>query len=157
MTRFARLVEEFFESSLAEVPALVQWRAEGSVREDPQGGTPAIWLNLHAKAVVPLQCQRCLGSVDTALEIDRWFRFVADEVTAEAQDDECEEDVLVLEPSMSLYDLLEDELLMSLPLVPMHDTCPVSVVMQVTDPGMAAEGGDKPPVHPFAALAQLKK
>lgn len=157
LTRFARLAEELFGSSLAEAPVLVQWRAEGSVRTDSQGATPAIWLHLHAKAVAPLQCQRCLGLVETPLEVDRWFRFVADEATAEAQDDESEEDVLVLEPAMSLYDLLEDELLMSLPIVPMHETCPVPVVMQVSDPGIALEGGHNPPVHPFAALARLKK
>jgi len=157
LARFARLVEELFESSLAEVPASVQWRAEGSLRTDSQGAAPAIWLHLQAEAVVPLQCQRCLGSVETALEVDRWFRFVADEATAEAQDDESEEDVLVLEPLMSLYDLLEDELLMALPIVPMHETCPVPVVMQASDPGIAPESDDNPPVHPFAALAQLKK
>lgn len=157
LTRFVRLAEEFFESAVDEVPAMMQWQAEGSVRTDSLGGKPAIWLYLQAKAVVPLQCQRCLGVAHTVLEVDRRFRFVTDEATAEAQDDECEEDVLVLEPVMSLYDLLEDELLMSLPLVPMHETCPVPVVMQVSDPGVAPEGGDTPVAHPFAALAKLKK
>jgi len=157
LTRFERLVEELFESSLAEVPALVRWRAEGCLRTDSQGATPAIWLHLQAEAVVPLQCQRCLGSVETALVVDRWFRFVADEATAEAQDDESEEDVLVLEPLMSLYDLLEDELLMSLPIVPMHEACPVPVVMQASDPGIGPESDENPPLHPFASLARLKK
>ncbi|HEX5738476.1 MAG TPA: DUF177 domain-containing protein [Hydrogenophaga sp.] len=158
LTRFARLVDELFESSRAEAPAQVQWRAGGSMRTDSQGGAaPAVWLHLQAKAAVPLQCQRCLGSVETALEVDRWFRFVADEATAEAQDDESEEDVLVLEPVMSLLDLLEDELLMSLPIVPMHETCPVPVVMQASDPGSALEEGGNGAEHPFAALARLKK
>lgn len=157
LTRFARLAEELSESSPAKATALVRWRAEGSVRTDSQGAAPAIWLHLQAEAIVPLQCQRCLGSVETALDVDRWFRFVADEAAAEVQDEESEEDVLVLEPLMSLRDLLEDELLMSLPIVPMHETCPVPVVMQASDPGVASESGDNPPVHPFAALAQLKK
>lgn len=157
LARFSRLLGEFSESPGPEAPADVQWHAEGSLRTDAQGAAPAVWLHLQAKAIVPLQCQRCLGSVDTSLDIDRWFRFVADEATAEAQDDESEEDVLVLEPVMSLYDLLEDELLMSLPLVPMHETCPVPVVMQASDPGIGPEEGDSTAPHPFASLARLKK
>lgn len=157
LARFSRLVEELSEASGPEMLAGVQWQAEGSLRTDSQGAAPAVWLHLQAKAVVPLQCQRCLGSVDTSLDIDRWFRFVADEATAEAQDDESEEDVLVLEPVMSLFALLEDELLMSLPIVPMHETCPVSVVMQASDPGVGPEEGDPRAPHPFAALARLKK
>jgi hypothetical protein len=31
--------------------------------------------------------------------VDRWFRFVADEPTATAQDEICEEDILVLAPT----------------------------------------------------------
>lgn len=157
LARFERLGDELFESSGAEAQLLVNWHADGSMRTDSQGAAPALWLHLEAKAVVPLQCQRCLGAAETVLEVDRWFRFVADEATAEAQDDESEEDVLVLEPAMSLYALLEDELLMALPLVPMHETCPVPVVMQASSPGIAPEGSDDPPVHPFAALAKLKK
>ncbi len=154
---FERLGDELFESSGTEEQLLVNWHADGSMRTDSQGAAPAIWLHLEAKAVVPLQCQRCLGAVGTVLEVDRWFRFVADEATAEAQDDESEEDVLVLEPVMSLYTLLEDELLMALPLVPMHETCPVPVVMHASTLGIAPDADDNPPVHPFAALAKLKK
>jgi len=52
------------------------------------------------------------------LLVDRDFRFVPDEATAMAEDDEAEEDLLVLSGEFDLLALVEDELLMDLPLVP---------------------------------------
>ena len=42
---------------------------------------------LAVRATFPMTCQRCLAPVDVPLEVDREFRFVADEATAEALDD----------------------------------------------------------------------
>jgi len=90
------------------------------------------------------------------LEVDRWFRFVIDEATAAAEDEDSEEDVLALEPRPNLRELVEDELLMELPLVPMHETCPQPVVMAAgaIDGPADAEPQRK---NPFAELARLKK
>jgi uncharacterized protein len=53
--------------------------------------------------------------------------------------------------------LVEDELLMALPLVPMHEICPEPVVMGVADEGVP-QGEDAPPrKNPFAELARLKR
>jgi uncharacterized protein len=134
----------------------VRWRAQGEMRPAASGGTPDVWLHLQADARVPLICQRCLAPVDTPLTVDRWFRFVADEATAEAQDDDCEEDLLALEPKPDLHDVLEDELLMELPLVPMHDTCPEPVSLRTAGAGDAPEAA-APRKNPFAELAKLKK
>ena len=113
-------------------------------------------MQLEASAEVPLTCQRCLGPVQVTLQLDRWFRFVATEAVAESEDDDCEEDLLALEPRPNLIELLEDELLMALPLVPMHDTCPVAVPMGSTD--LPEEDEAAPPhQNPFQALAQLKR
>jgi uncharacterized protein len=139
-------------------PALgdVQWEARAEMRPGAAGGTPAPWMHLMAQASLPLTCQRCLGPVDTRLNVDRWFRFVADEATAEAQDDDAEEDLLAMEPRPNLFDVLEDELLMALPLVPLHETCPVDVVLKAGDPGVADEDATVRK-NPFAALERLKK
>lgn len=134
----------------------VQWAAAGELRPGAGGGAPSAWMRLTAHASLPLTCQRCLGPVDMPLEVDRWFRFVADEATAEAQDDDAEEDLLALEPRPSLFDVLEDELLMALPLVPLHSTCPVDVVLKAGDPGVPDDEA-APPRNPFAALERLKK
>ncbi len=137
-------------------PASVHWQAHGEMRLAAKGGAPAVWLHLEANTHVPQTCQRCLGVVDIPLAVDRWFRFVADEAAAAAEDDDCEEDLLALEPRPSLHDVLEDELLMELPLVPMHDVCPVHIAMQAADPGVE-EADAEARKNPFAALAKLKK
>ena len=91
----------------------------------------------------------------TSLEIDQWYRFVASEDIAMAEDDDAEEDLLVMTPQFDLLGLLEDELLMALPLVPMHDECPVKPVFSAGAEDMPADIDNKP--NPFAALAKLKK
>jgi uncharacterized protein len=90
------------------------------------------------------------------LEVDRWFRFVADESKAEAEDDQSEEDVLALEPKPDLLALIEDELLMAMPLVPMHDVCPQPLLLSAgTVNGDEAASEVRP--NPFATLSRLKK
>ena len=134
----------------------VRWAARSEMRPGGAGAPRSPWMHLTAHATLALTCQRCLGPVDTPLEVDRWFRFVADEATAEAQDDDAEEDLLAMEPRPSLFDVLEDELLMALPLVPLHTTCPVDVVLSAGDPAVADEEA-APRKNPFAALERLKK
>lgn len=113
-------------------------------------GQPAqLWLHLQAQARLPLTCQRCLGPVVLAVPIDRSFRFVDSEEEAQAQDEDCEEDLLVLQKRFDFLELLEDELLLELPLVPMHERCPRDLP--------ARAGQLEPEAHPFAALARLKK
>lgn len=158
LSRFERLLAEVHPENAVQARTLrVHGQAHGEMRPSAQGAAPAVWLHLQAQAQIPLTCQRCLGPVDTELKVERWFRFVADEATAEAEDDDCEEDLLALEPRPNLHELLEDELLMELPQVPMHGQCPVPVVMQAADPGMAADGDEPERIHPFAGLAHLKK
>jgi uncharacterized protein len=134
----------------------VAWQADGELRQASDGAAPAVWLHLQAQSVVPLTCQRCLGAVETPLVVDRWYRFVATEAQAEAEDDAAEEDLLALEPRPDLLAVLEDELLMALPLVPMHETCPQplpSLAGALPDAG----GDDAVRENPFQALARLKK
>lgn len=131
----------------AAVPE-VRWSARGE--EKPVNGGPAeIWLHLSAHAVLPLSCQRCLQRLDQALEIDHHFQFVADEGVAAQLDGEVEHDVLVLSRELDLHGLLEDELLLGLPLVPRHDVCPQPLPM--------AEQAEPDERHPFAALAALRR
>lgn len=157
LTRFERLVAEAHAEDGQPALGSVTWQARGEIRAGASGGAQAAWLHLQADASIPLTCQRCLGPVDTPLKVDRWFRFVNDEATAAAEDDDCEEDLLALEPRPRLHDVLEDELLMELPLVPLHDTCPVPVVMQASDPMVGLEDNEPQRKNPFAELAKLKK
>lgn len=131
----------------------VEWRAEGSLRT-PLGGSPQVWLQLRVHAIFPMECQRCLTPVDVPLDVDRAFRFVADEATAEALDDDCEEDLLALSREFDLHELIEDELLMVLPVVPRHEQCPTAVPLASSDDDFQAASAEKP--NPFAALASLR-
>ena len=128
----------------------VRWRAVGSHR--PVGGENQVWLHLVADADVVLQCQRCLRPLDEAVHVDRHFRFVADEDTAASLDDEMEDEVLVIAKSLNLRDLVEDEMLLALPLVPRHDVCPEKIPMQFGDVEVVEEKA-----NPFASLALLRK
>lgn len=139
----------------AEPPeAPVHWQAQGDSRP-VTGSEPELWLRLSAQACVSMRCQRCLGALPVPLDVDRWIRFVGDAAQAEALDAELEDDVLELQRQMDLLELIEDELLLALPLVPRHEgACPQPLPMASSAGEAAAE--DAPP-HPFAALAKLKK
>jgi uncharacterized protein len=132
---------------------LVNWAAHGEMRPGASG-QDQVWLSLTASASLPLVCQRCMAPVDVALSVDRQFRFVADEKTAETEDDESEEDVLVLTREFDLQALVEDELLMELPLIPRHETCPQPVKLEVLDADFDAATPEKP--NPFAVLAKMQ-
>lgn len=133
---------------------LVDWQAEGELRA-ALGGMSQVWLRLKVRASFPMECQRCLTPVDIPLEVDRAFRFVADEATAEALDDESEEDLLALSREFDLRELIEDELLMALPVVPKHDECPTAVPLASSDDDFEEASAVKP--NSFAALAGLRK
>jgi uncharacterized protein len=145
-----RLLDEQIAGSLQPGPVI--WRLQG--RLEPQsGGADQIWLDLQASVALLMQCQRCLTPVLETVEAERSFRFVADEATAAALDDEAEEDILVISRDFDALALIEDELILSLPLVPLHEVCPQSVPMSAVDPEFL-EAAERP--NPFGVLAGLK-
>ena len=148
-------LERLAQESIGLQPDLmVNWQAAAELRVG-SSGQPDTWLHLEANTTVPMTCQRCMGAVQTPLQIDQWYCFVASEEIAMAEDDASEEDLLVMTPQFDLLALLEDELLMALPLVPMHEVCPVAPLLSAGDLGGDVDEEARP--HPFAVLAQLKK
>lgn len=131
----------------------VAWSAHGELR-NPRHVHPEVWLHLEAHATLSLVCQRCLTPVDLPVEVNRSFRFVPDEQTAAAEDDQSEEDLLALSTDFDLLELIEDELLMELPVAPRHAECPVPVKLAVADPDFEPAG--QPTLSPFALLHKLK-
>ncbi|MBC5768363.1 YceD family protein [Ramlibacter albus] len=131
----------------------LQWTARGEMR-NPRHVQPEVWVHLEAHASLPLICQRCLAPVDIKVDVDRSFRFVGDEATAAAEDDEAEEDVLAESRDFNLKELVEDEVLMGLPVAPRHVICPVLPSFSATDPDFdKAQEGKK---NPFEVLKALK-
>lgn len=155
LAEFDRLLDGTEE---AGATAPIEWQADGSTQQRV-GAKPEHRLRLTVRATVWRQCQRCLTPMALAVDVQRQFRFAATEdEAARLDEDSDEEDVLVLSRSFDLHDLVEDELLLALPIVPMHEACPVPVALSVpADEDEAASEAAASPSHPFAALAALKK
>jgi uncharacterized protein len=116
---------------------MVCWEAVGQSRSGRHGAVVP-WVHLTADFLAPLVCQRCLSPVDVPLHVDRWFRFSSDEITAAAEDEEAEEDVLVASRDFDLRELIEDELLMEIPVTPRHEACPEPARLSAVDPDFEA-------------------
>lgn len=133
------------------VAAEVAWSAQGTLRPVAVGA-PELWVELAAEVPVHLECQRCLKPLAWPLKAERRLRFVHGEDEAARLDEENEDDVLALEARTDLRSLVEDELILALPLVPTHADCELPA-------GAGAEAepaeADAEP-HPFAALASLR-
>jgi uncharacterized protein len=159
LAQFSRLLD--LEVKPAPVPedecqgeTQVTWSIQGELLP-VSAGDEQIWLHLKAELLLPMQCQRCMGAMTVLVSSDQSFRFVADESTAEAEDEASEEDLLVWVPEFDVWELIEDELIMSVPLVPKHEVCPTWVPMSAVDEAFEEALDARP--NPFAALAQLKK
>lgn len=131
----------------------VHWSAHGEII-NPGHVHPEVWLHLEAHADLPLVCQRCLLPVDVPVSVNRSFRFVADEATAAAEDDASEEDLLAMSRSFDLRELVEDEMLMEMPVAPRHESCPEAVKMSATDDAFEAASAARE--NPFAVLGAIK-
>lgn len=132
----------------------VHWSAQGE-RRAVAGDSPQTWLHVQARTEVQLVCQRCLGPMALVIEAERSFRFVRDEEEAACLDEESEDDVLALPQRglLDLHELVEDELILALPIVPRHATCPEPLPLPANEP----EDEEAPPPNPFQALAALKR
>jgi uncharacterized protein len=151
LAQFERLLDGW----PAEAPSPsgeVQWSASGELRK-PQALEPERWLHLEASTQVWRECQRCLQPVASPLALRRSLRFVRGEDEAARLDAECEDDVLALERSFDLQALIEDELLLALPLVPRHEQCPQPLAV----PPQSEDDEVPPRENPFAALARLRR
>ena len=150
LSGFERLSAELADPS---ADATVRWTATGESRSGADG-TPVSWLHLEAQTSVPLICQRCLAPVELALEVDRWFRFAPDEDTAAVEDEASDEDVLVASRDFDLHALIEDELLMEIPVTPRHEVCPQPTRLSAVDPDFESAEAARP--NPFAVLGALR-
>ena len=130
----------------------IAWRARGERRALAGAGTRPS-LRIGATTEVTLECQRCLQPMRIPLRAERRIFFVDGEDTAAALDAQSEDDVLALAPAFDLAELIEDELLLALPLVPRHEHCPEPLPRAWVEDDPAIEPAD----NPFAVLAALKR
>lgn len=126
---------------LAEVSGEVAFRLEGF-----KGANGELMLHLEVSGVLPLACQRCLKSVAFDLDVDNLLQLVPEGV--ELSQEELEDDTrdfLPVARELNVVDLVEDEILLTLPVAPRHEKCGL--------PG-AADAGER--INPFAKLSGLK-
>ena len=143
LAQLSRVAQACLPPAQGQTP-VCEWQLSSQLRHPDT--LKQLWLHLQANLWVEQTCQRCLLPMQLDLAVDRHFRFVADEATALAEDDDCEEDLLSPAPELTLQTLLEDELLLAMPLIPRHTTCDKPL----------PQSPDQDLPHPFAALANLK-
>ncbi len=120
------------------------------------------WLNASLKVSLPMQCQRCLEPVNTLIVTHVQLALLEDAAQAERLDEEADYIILseehIVHPAphpnqMDLLALLEDELLLSVPLAPRHEDCDYTVPTVV----IADEETLPERKNPFEILATLKQ
>lgn len=114
---FARLREETADTSGA-----VQWAVQGGAHVL---GYPQIGLSVQAE--VKLMCQRCLTPFAFAIASETTLVLAKDEEAADELEDKLadeELDVIAGSKNMNVLELVEDEVLLAIPLSPKHDRCP---------------------------------
>jgi uncharacterized protein len=105
-------------------------------------------LHCRVRGALNLICQRCLQPMAWQVELDSDLVLVTSEdELAEGEDDPEAPDRLLAQKDMNVQELVEDELLLGLPLAPRHPEGQCR-------PSGSQESGEK--VSPFAALAKLK-
>ena len=149
----ARLLQDALPPAPGSPAQTVAWSARGE-RRAASGGAAQIRLCLRARTALRMTCQRCLQPVEIELDVAPTLRFVRDEAEAERLDEESDEDVLALSSTLDLHELVEDELILALPLVPRHERCPQPLPMSA---GELDEAGAGDAAGAFAGLADLLK
>ena len=128
---------------------MLTWLLDGVLRERA-GSPPQPLLHLTVRGAVPLTCQRCLQTVEQPVNEDVVFRLEHDDTEPTQAELEEDEEVLPLSGPLNVRDLVEDQVLLALPIVPMHTVCPQPLAV-ADEPG--PEQGDR--VQPFADLRRL--
>lgn len=122
-------------------------------RERGSDGSEKFGLHLQVSGRLGLRCQRCLGEVGFECAIDSRLLLMPPGLpSGEWPEEELETDAYDAIPAsreMALQSLVEEEVLLALPIVPRHTECQLPAEL-------AAEKVESEP-SPFAALAGLKK
>ena len=126
-------------SSLGGTGAHISFKLTGTAK---QLRNPSLQLRIDAK--LPVICQRCLDEMLVHLNLD--FDYIVCKELPIETDENDDTDWLEAAPEMNLQALIEDELLLAMPIAPMHDHDCSKQSMQ---------SGEKP--NPFAALKDLIK
>lgn len=114
------------------------------------GGQRKFFLHLRVSGRLSLQCQRCLSDVSFECAVDRRLLLVPEGAVWPEDELEVDEyDALPASREQSVLELVEEEVLLALPIAPCHEDC--------VPPADAGSRNENSGLSPFAALAGLKK
>jgi len=131
---------------------------EGEVAVELEFGIDTVqnvrYMRGRLRTEVQLQCQRCMGPLRYAIDTDLQLGIVGSEAEGERLPTEYDPLLYVGEP-LHLAAIVEDELILNLPLVARHPAgeCPAEL-LPAQEPDTARE--DEEAENPFAVLAKLK-
>lgn len=141
-TRVAELLR--LSDALASAGSMVQWRLDGFITEGVEGSEPRLRLRIEGQ--LDLCCQRCLSALEWPLRLDTLLQPVrVGQPIAEEELENDEVDAIEIDGELDVLALLEDEILLALPIAPRHQVC---------DAPRPEVGASKE--SPFAALASLR-
>lgn len=112
--------------------------------ETSQHGKPQ--LGLVVDGSVRLECQRCLERLELPLNFEVKLELATSEAEIAAGDEEDDIDRILAGREMNLAALVEEEVLLALPMVPRHERC---------EAAMVGAGNSKP--SSFQGLAVLRR
>ena len=106
---------ERLEDRVAPGEGTVAWRIEGTT---DARGRPA--LSIALEGTVPLECQRCLAPFEFVVAQRTLAVLARSEAEADDLDAESDDEVLLADRTLDPAQLVEDELLLTLPYAPKH-------------------------------------
>ena len=119
----------------------VAYKVQG-VRDER--GRPS--LRLSVRATLQLRCQRCLGPLAHEVRAEALLVLAATQAEIDAEPAAVDSpDRVLAGKEMAVRDLVEDELILSLPYAPRHDECEAHA-------GGSEAGSDRAGSSPFAGL-----
>lgn len=104
-------------------------------------------------ATVELVCERCLEPFDMNFELHPELYFDASGAQIDEQD---ERDIIGLEGDIALKSLVEDEILLALPMIPMHAPDQCRTRGEAGGSGQQQENDGQRADNPFSKLKALK-
>lgn len=132
-------------------PGRLRWRLHGFL-QPRTGQPPQAMLRLTVQGELPLVCQRCLQPSAQAIDEAVNFRLQrGDSVPTQEELDDPDE-VLPITGPLNVTELIEDQVLLALPIVPMHAVCPRPLTGAVEPPAAPEPAADR--IRPFADLRQ---
>ena len=128
--------------TLADSAGIISYVLRGLVGQDEKP-----YLILTLDGACNLRCQRCLNALPYPINLVSRLRLVSEGETDGADIEDDEADSIPAEKHLDVLSLIEEELLLSLPIAPKHGSGECEIAVE----GLSRSN------NPFAVLAGLKK